>query len=337
VGEGVRPRTRSAGWLRKGVELRHFAALEAVAEGASFSRAARALGYTQSAVSQQIAALERIVGQKLVHRPGGQRAVSLTDAGAMLLEHARAIGSRLAAAEADIDALAEGARGTLRVGSFQAAGARILPEVLRRFLAEAPDVRLELTESVTDLELVGRVERGELDLAFAIEPLAGGPFRAEPLLRDPFFLILPAGTTLDELAGPARDGTLHLPVVCFRTCAATRDVLNFLRDRGVEPEVVLASDQNETLHGAVAAGLGAGVLPRLALALDFAHPVTEWLSLGPDAPARQVSLVWHANRTLPASARVFLDAARAVSAELDAEATGETGPETAPFVTQNTG
>ena len=86
-----------------------------------------ALGYTQSAVSQQIAALERIVGQKLVHRPGGQRAVTLTDAGALLLEHVHAIGTRLAAAEADLGALADGERGTLRVGSFQAAGARILP------------------------------------------------------------------------------------------------------------------------------------------------------------------------------------------------------------------
>src|SRR5438094_963796 len=83
-------------WL--GVELRHLAALEAVAEEGSFGRAARRLGYTQSAVSQQIAHLEKIVGARLLERPGGPRAVSLTDAGRLLLRHADAIVARLAAA-----------------------------------------------------------------------------------------------------------------------------------------------------------------------------------------------------------------------------------------------
>ena len=88
-------------WL--GVELRHLLALQAVAEEGSFGRAARSLGYTQSAISQQIAALERIVGQRLIDRPGGPRPVTLTDAGALLLTHARAINARLAAAQADLD------------------------------------------------------------------------------------------------------------------------------------------------------------------------------------------------------------------------------------------
>src|SRR6266566_3719893 len=87
-------------WL--GVEMRHLAALEAVAEEGSFGRAARRLGYTQSAVSQQIAQLEKVVGAKLVERPGGPRAVSLTDAGRLLLRHADAIVARLAAAQADM-------------------------------------------------------------------------------------------------------------------------------------------------------------------------------------------------------------------------------------------
>src|SRR5205085_2177665 len=89
-------------WL--GVELRHLAALEAVAQEGSFGRAARRLGYTQSAVSQQIAQLERIVGAKLIERPGGPRAVSLTDAGRLLRRHADAIVARLAAAQPDMAA-----------------------------------------------------------------------------------------------------------------------------------------------------------------------------------------------------------------------------------------
>src|SRR5213076_2648505 len=119
------------GWL--GVELRHFLALEAVARQGSFGKAATALGYTQSAVSQQITTLERIVGHRLVERPGGPKPVSLTDAGRLLLTHADAIAARVAAAQADLVALAEGQAGPLRIGVYQSVGQRVLPEVMRRF------------------------------------------------------------------------------------------------------------------------------------------------------------------------------------------------------------
>src|SRR6476660_2394442 len=109
-------------WL--GVELRHLAALDALETEGSFGRAALKLGYTQSAVSQQIATLERIVGEKLVERPGGPRPVALTEAGRLLLRHARVIVARLQAAQADLRALREGEVGTLRVGTFQSVGAR---------------------------------------------------------------------------------------------------------------------------------------------------------------------------------------------------------------------
>src|SRR5437763_8076997 len=98
-------------WL--GVELRHLAALEAVAAEGSFGRAAERLGYTQSAVSQQIATLERIVGERLIERPGGPRPVSLTEAGELLLGHAESIVARLQAAQADLHALQTGELGTL--------------------------------------------------------------------------------------------------------------------------------------------------------------------------------------------------------------------------------
>ena len=125
-------------WL--GVELRHFLALEAVAKEGSFGKAAASLGYTQSAVSQQIATLERIVGHRLVERPGGPKPVSLTEAGRLLLIHADAIAARVAAAQADLASLAEGQAGTLRVGVYQSVGQRILPEVMRRFLEAWPQV-----------------------------------------------------------------------------------------------------------------------------------------------------------------------------------------------------
>ena len=145
-------------WL--GVELRHLAALQAVASEGSFGRAAEALGYTQSAISQQIATLERVVGVRLIERPGGPRPVALTEAGRLLLRHAESIMSRLQAAQADMTALANGNSGALRIGTFQSVGAKVLPRVLSRFREEWPEVDVQLRESAYDEELTSWVESG---------------------------------------------------------------------------------------------------------------------------------------------------------------------------------
>jgi len=183
-------------WL--GVELRHFLALEAVAREGSFGKAAIALGYTQSAVSQQIAMLERQVGQKLVERPGGPKPVSLTEAGRLLLTHAAAIAARVAAAQADLSALGDGEAGSLHVGVFQSVGQRILPALMRRFMASWPKVEVTLTESADDRELLALVERGELDLTFSDLPLEEGPFESVELLRDPYVLVVPADADIEN-------------------------------------------------------------------------------------------------------------------------------------------
>src|ERR1700760_1409374 len=180
-------------WL--GVELRHLAALQAVAEEGTFGRAATRLGYAQSAVSQQIATLERIVGNRLVERPGGSRPISLTEAGTVLLRHADGIVARLRAAQADLQALQAGTAGSLRIGTYQSVGARVLPEVMLRFSAAHPQVDVQLSES-EDGALLHQVETGDLDLTFIQLPLPDGPFEAIELLRDPHMLVVPASSPL---------------------------------------------------------------------------------------------------------------------------------------------
>src|SRR5262245_61997884 len=128
-------------WL--GVELRHLAALEAVAAEGSFGRAAHRLGYTQSAVSQQIAQLEKLVGATLIERPGAAR---LTDAGRLLPRHAAAIVARLHAAQADMAAYLEGEAGPLRVGILQSVGARLLPGLIQRYKRDFPRVSVQVRE-----------------------------------------------------------------------------------------------------------------------------------------------------------------------------------------------
>src|ERR1700739_2828732 len=159
-------------WL--GVDLRHFAALEAVARTRSFGGAARELGYTQSAVSQQIAQLERIVGQRLFARPGAPARVEPTEAGLLLLRHADAIVAQLDAARADMAALAEGAGGTLRVGIYQSVGARLLPALVRRFRAQWPRVGVRVREESAAADLLRLLEHGELELPLADLPLREG-------------------------------------------------------------------------------------------------------------------------------------------------------------------
>src|SRR6266542_1568356 len=138
-------------WL--GLELRHLIALKAIADEGTFGRAAASLGYTQSAISQQIAMLERIIGQRLIDRPGGPRPVSLTEAGELLLRHADAIAARLQAAQADLAALDAGDAGPLHIGTYQSVGAKLLPALLREFLEEWPQIGITLRESADDCEL----------------------------------------------------------------------------------------------------------------------------------------------------------------------------------------
>ena len=139
-------------WI--GLELRHLTALQAIAETGSFKGAAARLGYTPSAISQQIAGLERIVGTRVIAREHGRRALGPTQAGRSLLGHMAAIEARLGAAKADIDAFARGAVGSLRIGAFESIQRRLLPEVMRRFRHVFPDVELEVAETLGDFDLL---------------------------------------------------------------------------------------------------------------------------------------------------------------------------------------
>jgi molybdate transport repressor ModE-like protein len=300
-------------WL--GVELRHLAALEAVSREGSFGRAATALGYTQSAVSQQIATLERIVGEKLIERPGGPKPVSLTEAGRLLLRHAEAIVARIAAAQADLTALHDGEAGTLRVGIYQSIGQRILPDVMRRYAAAWPLVEVTLTESASDEELLQLVERGELDLTFADLPLIEGPFEFVELLRDPWLLVVPADSPLaDRATPPPLREIAELDLIGFRQCRSMTQIEAALR-RPID--FVFRSDHNGTVQGLVGAGVGAALLP--SLAVDPNDEATRQIELGANVPPRLIAVAWHRDRYRSPAAKAFTELAAEVCAELDSE------------------
>jgi molybdate transport repressor ModE-like protein len=293
-------------WL--GVELRHFAALQAVASEGSFGRAAERLGYTQSAISQQIQTLERIVGEKLVERPGGPRAVSLTEAGHLLLRHADSIVARLQAAQADLHALRSGEAGVLRVGTFQSAGARLLPEIMKRFRQQWPQIEVMLEERDSDQELAEMVERGELDVAFVLPPFGEAPLETIPLLRDPYvFVVEKSSPFASAKVPPSLAQIAGEPLIGFRACRSMDPFESALRAAGCEAKFTFRTDDNGTVQGLVAAGIGSAIMPRLTV--DAADPRIAVIELGNRVPPRMITIARHRDRYHSPAARAFVETA----------------------------
>jgi DNA-binding transcriptional LysR family regulator len=301
-------------WM--GLELRHLIALKAVADEGSFGRAATRLGYTQSAISQQIAVLERIVGQRLVERPGGPRPISITEAGRLLLTHADGIAARLRAAQADLSALSAGDAGPLRIGTYQSVGARLLPTLLRTFKAHWPKIDVTLVESADDNELLSLVEHGEVDLSFIVYPLRPGPFDALELMRDPYVLVVARDSPLarrDRV--PTLREIVDLPLIGYRSCRTTAQVEERLRVVGRDPNVVFRSDDNYTVQGMVAAGIGVALVPLLTV--DPSDKRIEVIPLGDRVPGRLIGVAWHRDRLRTQAGEAFVEATRALCAEYE--------------------
>jgi DNA-binding transcriptional LysR family regulator len=309
-----------------GIEIRHLAALEAVAEEGSFRRAAARLGYVQSAISDQIAALERIVGQRLVERSRGVAPVELTDAGEVLLSHAMAIVARTKAAEADLAALADGEAGSLRLGIYQSVGARVIPRLLPRFARDWPQVRVLPREAPTDAGLFELVERGELELSFADLPLHPGPFESVELLADPYVLLVAADSPLAQGGPVGLEDVAGLPLIGHWTCRVLPRVESELRAQGVEPNFVFRSDILATVQALVGAGVGSAVIPRLGIDPSDARTAVVPLAESMPVRPRVISLFWHRDRYRSPAALGFVEAAREVCAQITAELDGTVRP-----------
>ena len=246
-----------------GVELRHLVTLRTVADEGSLAGAARRLGYSQPAVSQQLATLERLVGARLVERRPGAREVALTPAGRRVLLHGEAMLARAQAADAELRGLERGTVGTLRLGTIPSVGARVVPLVLSRFALAWPDVAIELVEAGDDRRLLAQVEAAELDFAFAGSPVDGSALQSLVLLEDPYVLFVAADSPLagsKRKVGLSRLAKLPL-IVCDQSLAPEA----LLRSHGIDAQIRYRVDDNATLAGLVAAGLGAGLVPRLAI------------------------------------------------------------------------
>jgi DNA-binding transcriptional LysR family regulator len=262
--------------------------LREVVQRGSFSAAAEALDYTQSAVSQAVARLEAETGAALLVRD--RRGVRATVAGATLLGHADAILAQVRAAEDDLAAVLGVRGGRLRLASFPSAGSTLIPQAVAAFRRLHPDVELSLGEG-EPAEIAPRLRAGEFDLALLFEfPGAeqqSTGLATTALIHDPMWVALPVDHKL------ARKHNLALIdlrdqdwVQTSARSACARHVISVCREAGFEPRVSFESDDYDTVQGLVAAGVGVALIPRLAL--SHRRPGLVVRRLAPENPVRSV-------------------------------------------------
>jgi DNA-binding transcriptional LysR family regulator len=284
---------------------------EVVAHG-SFSAAADALSYSQSAVSQAIQTLEGEAGVPLIERSRG--GVRPTAAGAALAGHIGGILAQLEAAEDEISAIAAGRGGHLRTASFPTAGATLMPQAIAAFRGSHPGVEVSLAEDEPD-EIAPRLRAGEFDLALLFEfegvgeRLATGLRRFE-LFDDPLHLALPAAHPLARRKAPPRLEDLR-EESWVQTSAASpcaRHVVRSCIAAGFEPRVSFESDDYQTVQGLVAAGVGVALIPQLSLAGVRDDIVVR--PLAPQSPVRKVFAATPRAAAATAAVATMLDVLR---------------------------
>jgi DNA-binding transcriptional LysR family regulator len=298
------------------LDVKRMRILKEVADHGSFSAAAEALSYTQSAVSQQIAALEREAGTQLVRR--GSRGISLTEAGETLVRHADAILTRLADAEAELEAIRGLRGGRLRLATFATAGATLMPLAVANFRARHPEVELAVKQLEPE-DSIPMLKAGELDIALTVDEDTTAERNSESiditfLLEDPMHVLLPHGHPLTGKAKlRLKDLANEAWINTTQSCSCADMVRNSCIRAGFEPHVTFESDDYLAIQGLVAAGVGVALIPTLALSTVRDDVVIR--PLGNEAPVRQVAAATLSGAQRSPAARAMLDVLSAVSAE----------------------
>jgi DNA-binding transcriptional LysR family regulator len=277
-------------WL--GIELRHFAALEAIAQERSFRGAAARLGYVQSAVSRQIAFLEQTTGSRLIERSQGPRPVHLTETGVVLLRHADDILASLAAAKADLAELERRQSHEIRLGIFPGAPTRILSRALLALVDRNPHARVAPWEAASDELLLERLAEGSIDLTFTHLPVDRERFETCELVRIPWVLVVAVATEIDAPATVAE--LARLPLIMPRSERAGAPIEERLRAARPTLRVVFRFDVPQTAVELAAAGVGAAIVPRFAVEADEAR--TTAIDLGALLPPAALGLAWPRGR-----------------------------------------
>jgi DNA-binding transcriptional LysR family regulator len=291
----------------------HLQTLDAVVTTGSFASAARELGYTASAVSQQMEALERAAGLVLFER--GARGVQITAAARLLSERARRVLADLEELDADARSIAAGRTGRLTVGCFPTAGARILPHTLSTFARSHPSVEVTLRIAEPALTLP-MVESGELDLAFSYEYAAitrtlPATLVSHPLLTEDLVFLSPPDVVArdtDDIASVSEGAAW---ITSGSGTAGESTTYRICAELGFVPKVTLRTEYYDLVTEFVAAGLGVAIVPALGI---VSHDRVRVLSVQSKWAQRTVSLVYRRSGSDPLLPQVVESFAQTVRA-----------------------
>jgi DNA-binding transcriptional LysR family regulator len=296
-----------SGWLA--IERRHLAALRAVARARSFRGAAEELGYVQSAVSQQIAFLERLLGFRLIERARGQRTVSLTRAGEVMLAHSAEIVAEFNTLQADMDAVTHGRLGVVRIGAAEDVARRFLPAMVRSFARVRPQVDV-LTKVGSDHELLADCEAGRVDLILVDLPISPARFAWHELFTDQYVLLVPADSQLARQGAVSRPSDIAgLQLIVHRGSRQSVRIDAQLRARGVTPLRVREADSAALIQALVGAGVGSALLPERTV--DSSDTATITIDVGDLVAPRILCSAWRRGAGPSATRSAWLAAASA--------------------------
>lgn len=293
------------------IDLRALRALVAVADRRSFRSAGKALGYTQSAISHQVAVLERALSAPMFTRPGGRGAVALTPAGDATYRRARRVLGEIETLGADVAAIERDERPTLRIGVFQTATTELLPSALRTLREQRPNVEVILSEIQEPGPAFDRLASGQLDLAFIVNPEPDERVRSIPLLEDRWVILTRRDSELAAVPKPSFDLLDGADVVAWTRRWRTQLALEQAwRRRGISPRIVFRTDDNLALQRLVASGYGHACLDRLS-ANGAVEPSLTWIEPEEILIPRTVTLCHPRHLDPSASALTLMDAVRA--------------------------
>jgi DNA-binding transcriptional LysR family regulator len=282
------------------VELRQLIAFKEVASQSSFTAAAAHLRLTQSAVSQQIKALEDEYGVVFFDRSG--RLVRLTDAGRVFQTHVERILAQVENARVEMAEMAGGTRGRCRLASLPSIAAYILPRAVAIFQQRYPDVELQLMEAL-QVHLLEWVQQGTVDFSILSLPVHDPHLQSITLLHDDFVLMVPKDHVLAGRRKVRLAALVDERFIQFPKGAGGRELfIDACHQVGFEPRSVFESDDRETILGLVAAGVGVTSVPRrIAQHTRMDGPVI--VDIVEPRIVREVGIVWRHNRYLPQAAR----------------------------------
>ena len=261
-----------------------------MAEARSISRAAERLGYTQSAVSQQIRALERIVGVELLVRAPGARHVELTDAGHRLLAHAALIREQLIAAHRELSAYAASLHDVVRLGAVPSAARVAVAPLALELRAQVPDVVLEVEESYRSDTLLDRLVAGDLDLVLAPIVHAIPGLEVTEIYRDRYVLLVAADDPLAALDRRLEPSDLAGRALVSKDCGtpSQRALAAALSEFDIDGATAVRAHDGDTVRQLVAQGVGIAVLPKLLV--DEDEPATRAVPFDHLMPPRRLGL-----------------------------------------------